>query len=328
LEEIKSPEDIRELANSFRVSRVLLSAFELKIFSVLDKHMMTSEEVSTKIDADPRATDRLMNALCGMGILKKVKRKFYNSDLSSKYLVEGKPEFMGNLYHTNHLWNTWSYLTDSVKKGSSFKGDQNKKEKTNWVEAFIGAMHYRGVNQGKILSMMIDLSNVRKMIDVGGGSAAFSIEIVKKNPSIKATVLDLPHVVPLTKKYVEEAGLSDNFNFIEGDYLTKDFEDNYDLILLSAIVHINSYEQNKMLINKCADALNKNGMIIISDFVMNDDRTQPVHGALFSINMLVGTASGDTYTKGEMKEWFESADLSKIERKNTSFGSDLMIGIK
>jgi ubiquinone/menaquinone biosynthesis C-methylase UbiE len=328
LEEIKSPEDIRELANSFRVSRVLLSAFELKIFSVLDKHMMTSEEVSTKIDADPRATDRLMNALCGMGILKKVKRKFYNSDLSSKYLVEGKPEFMGNLYHTNHLWNTWSYLTDSVKKGSSFKGDQNKKEKTNWVEAFIGAMHYRGVNQGKILSMMIDLSNVRKMIDVGGGSAAFSIEIVKKNPSIKATVLDLPHVVPLTKKYVEEAGLSDNFNFIEGDYLTKDFEDNYDLILLSAIVHINSYEQNKMLINKCADALNKNGMIIISDFVMNDDRTQPVHGALFSINMLVGTASGDTYTEGEMKEWFESADLSKIERKNTSFGSDLMIGIK
>ncbi|MCW8961411.1 MAG: methyltransferase, partial [Ignavibacteriaceae bacterium] len=181
---------------------------------------------------------------------------------------------------------------------------------------------------GKILSMMIDLSNVRKMIDVGGGSAAFSIEIVKKNPSIKATVLDLPHVVPLTKKYVEEAGLSDNFNFIEGDYLTKDFEDNYDLILLSAIVHINSYEQNKMLINKCADALNKNGMIIISDFVMNDDRTQPVHGALFSINMLVGTASGDTYTEGEMKEWFESADLSKIERKNTSFGSDLMIGIK
>ncbi|MCW8811218.1 MAG: acetylserotonin O-methyltransferase [Ignavibacteriaceae bacterium] len=328
MEEIKSPEDIRELANSFRVSRVLLSAFELKIFSVLDKHMMTSEEVSTKIDADPRATDRLMNALCGMGILKKVKRKFYNSDLSSKYLVEGKPEFMGNLYHTNHLWNTWSYLTDSVKKGSSFKGDQNKKEKTNWVEAFIGAMHYRGVNQGKILSMMIDLSNVRKMIDVGGGSAAFSIEIVKKNPSIKATVLDLPHVVPLTKKYVEEAGLSDNFNFIEGDYLTKDFEDNYDLILLSAIVHINSYEQNKMLINKCADALNKNGMIIISDFVMNDDRTQPVHGALFSINMLVGTASGDTYTEGEMKEWFESADLSKIERKNTSFGSDLMIGIK
>ena len=328
MEEIKSPEDIRQLANAFRESRVLLSAFELEIFTVLDKHMMTSNEVSTKINADSRATDRLMNALCGMGLLKKVKTKFYNSDLSSKYLVKGKPEFMGNLYHTNHLWNTWSYLTDSVRKGSSFKGDQNKFEKEDWVEAFIGAMHYRGVNQGKILSMMIDLTNIKKMLDVGGGSAAFSMEMVKRNPSINAIVLDLPHVIPLTKKYVSQEGLLDKFNFIEGDYLTKDFEDGYDLILLSAIVHINSYEQNKILIKKCADALNNNGMIIISDFIMNEDRTQPHHGAVFSLNMLVRTISGDTYTEGEMKEWFTSAGLSKIERKNTAFGSDLMIGMK
>lgn len=328
MKEVKSPEDIRELANAFRESRVLLSAFELKIFTVLDKHIMTPEEVSTKINADTRATDRLLNALCGMGLLKKVKGKFYSTDLSSKYLVEGKPEFMGNLYHTNHLWNTWSYLTDSVKKGSSFKGDQNKVEKEDWVEAFIGAMHYRGVKQGKILSMMIDLTSVKKMLDVGGGSAAFSMEIVKKNLSIKVTILDLPHVIPLTKKYVSDAGLLNNFSFIEGDYLTKDFGSGYDLILLSAIVHINSNEQNKMLIKKCADALNKNGIIIISDFVMNDDRTQPIHGALFSINMLVGTASGDTYTESEIRKWFESASLSRIERKNTSFSSDLMLGFK
>ena len=328
MKEIESPADIRELANSFRASRVLLSAFELKIFSVLDKHMMTSKEVSKKIYTDARATDRLMNALCSIGLLKKVKEKFYNSDLSSKCLVEGKPEFMGNLYHTNHLWNTWSFLTDSVKKGSSFKGDQNKKDREEWIEDFIAAMHYRGVNQGKIISMMIDLTNVKKMLDVGGGSAAFSLEFVKKNPSIKAVVLDLPHVIPLTKKYVKGAGLSDNFNFIEGDYLTKEFEDNYDLILLSAIVHINSYEQNKRLVKKCADALNKNGMIIISDFIMNDDRTQPQHGALFSINMLVGTSNGDTYTENEIREWFQSAGLSRIERKNTSFASDLMLAIK
>ena len=328
MKDINTPDDIRELANAFRESRVLLSAVELKVFTVLDKHMMTSSEVSDKINADERATDRLMNALCGMGLLKKVKGKFYNSDLSSKYLIEGKPEFMGNLYHTNNLWNSWSHLTDSVIKGSSSKGDQNIEEKVNWVEAFISAMHYRGVHQGKILAMMIDLTNVKKMLDVGGGSAAFSIEIVKRNPSIKAVVLDLPHVIPLTKKYVDEAGLSDNFDFIEGDYLTNDFEGSYDLILLSAIVHINSYEQNKMLIKKCADALNKNGMIVINDFVMNEDRTQPYHGALFSINMLVGTEYGDTYTENEMREWFESAGISKVERKNTSFGSDLMIGTK
>jgi len=328
MQEIKSSEELRLLANAFRESRLLLSAIELKIFSVLDNHMMTSEEVAKKINANPRATDRLMNALCGFELLKKVKGKFYNSDLSAKYLVEGKPEFMGNLYHTNNLWNSWSNLTDSVVKGASVGGDQNKQEKNDWVESFISAMHYRGVHQGKILSMMIDLTNVKKMLDVGGGSAAFSIEIVKKNSKINAVVLDLPHVIPLTKRYVDEAGLTENFDFIKGDYLTNDFDGNYDLILLSAIVHINSYEQNKTLIKKCADALNKEGMVIISDFIMNDDRTQPAYGALFSLNMLVGTAKGDTYTEQEMKEWFTSAGITNLERKNTSFGSDLMIGIK
>ncbi|HVO72784.1 MAG TPA: methyltransferase [Ignavibacteriaceae bacterium] len=328
MKEIISPENIRELANSFRESRILLTAFELKIFTVLDKHMLPSADVSKLINTDDRAVDRLMNALAAMGFLKKVKGKFYNSDLTSKFLVEGKPDFMGNLYHTNHLWNTWSHLTDSVINGSSFSGDQNKREKEEWVEAFIGAMHYRGVQQGKILACMVNLSGIKTMLDVGGGSAAFSMEIVKKNPSIAAVVLDLPHVIPLTKKYVSEAGLADKFHFIEGNYLKKDFEGKYDLILLSAIVHINSYDQNKILIKKCADALNENGMIIINDYVMNEERTSPYHGALFSINMLVGTESGDTYTEKEIMEWFESAGLSKIEKKNTSFGTALMIGLK
>jgi len=235
---------------------------------------------------------------------------------------------MGGLYHTNNLWDTWSNLTNSVIKGSSIISNQNKTEKDDWVESFIGAMHYRGVNQGKIIAMMIDLTNVKRLLDVGGGSAAFSMEFVKRNPAINAVVLDLPYVIPLTKKYVSEAGLNNKFNFLEGDYLTRDFEGSYDLILLSAIIHINNFEQNKMLIKKCADALNKNGMIIIGDFVMNDDRTKPYHGTLFSLNMLVGTANGDTYTEKEIREWFDSAGLSKIERKNTSFGSDLMIAFK
>lgn len=328
MKEIKSADDIRETANLFRESRTLLTAFELKIFTLLDKHMLPSEDIAKKINADARATDRLMNALCAMGLLKKVHGKFYNSETASKYLVEGKSDFMGNLYHTNHLWENWSYLTDSVIKGNRAITDKDKSDKDNWVEAFIGAMHYRGVSQGKIVAMMIDLSNVKKMLDVGGGSAAFSVEFVKKNPLINAVVLDLPHIIPVTKKYVEEAGLTDSFSFIEGNYLTTDFGKNYDLIFLSAIIHINSYEQNKYLVQKCADALTESGTIVISDFIMDEDRTKPYHGALFALNMLVGTANGDTYTEKEIRDWFGSAGLSKVERKNTSFGADLMIATK
>lgn len=326
--ETNSAEYIREIAYSFRQSRILLTAFELGIFSFLDEQKLSAEELAKQINTDSRATDRLMNALCGMGFLAKDNGTFSTTGLSSKFLVEGKPDFMGGLYHTNSLWDTWNYLTESVKEGTSHIGDQNKKEKDEWVEAFISAMHYRGVKQARQLAKMLDLSDTQKMLDIGGGSAAFSMEFVKNNPSMKAVVLDLPHVIPLTKKYVSENGLTNNFDFIEGNYLTADPGNGYDLIFLSAIVHINSYNQNKELVKKCVDALNDNGRVIISDFIMDEDRTKPVYGAFFSLNMLVGTACGDTYTEKEMREWFRSAGLSDIERKSTGFGADLMVGRK
>ncbi len=113
------PEDIRALANSFQQSRILLSAIELGLFTVLDKHMLHSKDVAQKINADERATDRLMNALVALGFLRKVHGKFYNSENASQYLVKGKPEFMGGLFHSIGLWTTWSSLTESVIAGTS-----------------------------------------------------------------------------------------------------------------------------------------------------------------------------------------------------------------
>ncbi|OGV18598.1 MAG: hypothetical protein A3J84_06215 [Ignavibacteria bacterium RIFOXYA2_FULL_37_17] len=322
------PEEIRSLANSFQQSRILLTAVELDLFTVLDKHMLTSKEIAVKIKADERATDRLMNALVALGFLRKVHGKFYNCENASNYLVKGKPEFMGGLYHSLGLWDTWSSLTESVKAGTSVTERKPLPHAINWSEAFIAAMHYRGVKEAKIISMMLELSNIKRMLDVGGGSAAFSMEFIKQNPNMRAVVFDLPHIIPITKKYVDNEKLNDKIKFIEGDYLEDDFRAGYDLILLSAIVHTNSFEENKILIKKCYDALNVNGQIIIKDWIMKEDRTKPAGGAFFALNMLVGTENGDTYTESEMKDWLISAGIKKIERKDTSFGSSLMIGYK
>ena len=84
----QKPEEIRALANSFQQNRILLTAIELDLFTVLDKHMLPSKEVAQKINADERATDRLMNALVALGFLRKVRGKFYNAENASQYLVK------------------------------------------------------------------------------------------------------------------------------------------------------------------------------------------------------------------------------------------------
>lgn len=322
------PEEIRALANSFQQSRILLTAIELGLFTILDKQMLPSKEVSKKINADERATDRLMNALVALGFLRKVHGKFFNAENASQYLVKDKPEFMGGLFHSLGLWNTWSSLTETVKAGTSAAEHKPSPGGVDWLESFIGAMHYRGVKEAKITALMLDLSASKKMLDVGGGSGAFAMEFVKKNPGMSAVVFDLPNVIPITRRYVEQEKMNDKISYLSGDYLLDDFGDGYDLIFLSAIVHINSFDENNLLIQKCYDSLNAGGQIVIKDWVMSEDRIEPADGAFFALNMLVGTERGDTYTEAEMISWFTNAGIKKIERKNTSFGSSLMIGYK
>jgi hypothetical protein len=322
------PADIRQLANSFQQSRILLTAIELDIFSVLNKKMMTSLSVAEIIKTDPRATDRLMNALVALGFLRKVHGKFYNTESSSLYLVKEKPEFMGGLFHSINLWDNWSTLTKAVRAGTSVVNEEEANSEVEWSDAFIAAMHYRGIKEAKVLAMLLDLTNIHRMLDVGGGSGTFSMEMIKANPKMKSVIFDLPDILLITKKYVNAENLSDKIEMMPGNYLKDEFGSGYDLILLSAIVHINSFEENKMLVKKCCDALNSGGQVIIKDWVMNEERTQPESGAYFALNMLVGTESGDTYTQNEIREWFTNAGISKIERKATSFGGDLIIGKK
>jgi ubiquinone/menaquinone biosynthesis C-methylase UbiE len=97
---------------------------------------------------------------------------------------------------------------------------------------------------------------------------------------------------------------------------------------MSAIIHSNTPEINKQLFKKAFEVLNPDGRMVVLDYIMNDDRTSPAAGAYFSLNMLVGTREGDTFTESEVRSWMEEAGFKKISKKKTSFGTDLITGIK
>lgn len=329
MKESLSPNVIREIAYRFQSSRILLTAFELGVFTALGDRKRSSSEIARALKTDPRATDRLMNALCAMELLAKKNGKFENTPVAFRFLVKGNPEFMAGIMHTVHLWDTWSTLTAAVRKGTSvaMRPEINSRGDT-WLTAFIAAMHDRAAKQAPAVVAELDLSGVSRVLDVGGGSGAFAMAFVKAKEGVTATVFDLPNVLPLTKKYVKQAKLSGKVELQPGDYLTDDLGKGFDLVFLSAIIHSNSESENRKLIKKCARALNPNGRVVVQDFIMDDDRTAPLHGAFFALNMLVGTGSGDTYRESEVRSWMEEAGLSKVTRKETTFGVTQIIGKK
>lgn len=329
MSQINSPADIQQLANTFRQSRVFLTAFELGIFTPLDKKPLTSEQVAITLKTSPRATDRLLNVLVNIGLLIKENNLFSNTAIASKHLVKGKTGYMAGLSHTVNLWDSWTTLSEVVKKGESIDLESEVNDRgENWLDAFIAAMHSRGSVQGKELCTLLDLSKSRKLLDLGGGSGIFSVEFIKAFPNLKATVFDLPNVIPLTKKYIDNESMSGLIDTLSGNYLIDNIGSDYDSIFLSAIIHSNSPDENKLLIKKCFDALNPKGQIIIVDYLMSNDRLTPEVGALFAINMLVATDEGDTYTETEVKGWLRVAGFKNIICENTSWYAGILISEK
>ncbi|MDY6968632.1 MAG: methyltransferase [Spirochaetota bacterium] len=323
-----SPEKIMEMALAFQRSRILLTAFELDIFTIIGDKKIYSSDVANALGINEKAINRLMNALCAIDLLIKKDERFSNTPLSSTFLVKGKPAYMAGLMHSIHLWDTWSTLTEAVQEGKSVIDQKLNDRGDEWLSAFISAMHGHAYMQAPGIVALLDLAGVKNVLDIGGGSAAYSMAFVRAKKDIKATVFDLPNVIPLTKKYIDQEGLLYAIQTVEGDYNIDGLGNGFDIIFLSAIIHINSFKENSNLIKKAYKSLNPGGQIVILDFIMDEDRTTPVFGALFSLNMLVSTKCGDTYTESEVKGWLMGAGLTDVYRKDTEAGTSLIIGRK
>jgi SAM-dependent methyltransferase len=315
-----NPNTIREFAASFQKSRILLSGIELDIFTNINESGTTSNQIANHLHLNERACERLLNALVSLGFLTKKNHLFFNTADSFAFLSKKSSDYSAGLMHLNHLWNTWSNLTQVVKTGKSAHPAEINERGEEWLFAFIDAMHDRAKKQAPQQLANIDLSEVESILDIGGGSGAYSMEFVSKKPEIAAIVFDLPGVVPITKRFINKEGFSDQIKTHPGDYTTDDLPKGFDLVFLSAVIHSNSLEINKELIKKCYNSLNKNGKIVIQDWIMNNDRTLPASGAVFAINMLVGTEAGDCFTDQEATEMLNAAGFKNISRTEFETG--------
>ncbi|PLX02862.1 MAG: hypothetical protein C0594_11505 [Marinilabiliales bacterium] len=275
-----------------------------------------------------RALRILLDALVSLNYLKKEKDAYANTEDSQQFLSRHSQEYISGFGHTSQMWKSWSWLTEVVKLGPQVKNSDLKSKDTKWLESFIEAMDNRATKQSGLTVEAIRKEDVSHILDIGGGSAAFSIEFLKKYPKASAVVFDLPNVLPITEKYIQAAGMGNRISCLKGDYLADDFGRGYDIIFLSAIIHINSFDQNKELIKRCSESLNQGGIVVIQDHVLEEDRTSPASATLFAVNMLVGTDHGDCYTQSQMEEWFGAGNLVFEERNDMSFGVSQIIGKK
>jgi len=322
------PKEIREVVMAYQKSRILLTAYELDIFTFIGEKNCNAETVSNALNLNKNAIERLLNALVALKLLEKKNENYSNTRDSLMFLSKNSPAYVGGLMHSNHLWHTWSHLTKVVKTGIAAHDAEINERGEEWLEAFINAMHDRGKKQAPAQIAKIDLQNVESVLDVGGGSGCFTMEFIRRKPGLKSAIFDLPNVIPISKKIIMKEGFSGKIEHYGGDYTSDDLPTGFDLVFLSAIIHSNTPETNQLLVNKCFHSLNPHGKIVIQDWIMNESKTEPVQGAIFSINMLVGVEGGDCYSEREVRTWMKNAGFADISKIVLEAGIGQMIGVK
>jgi predicted O-methyltransferase YrrM len=319
----KSFADLMETMRAFQESRVLLTAVELDVFTAVGEGA-SAAQVAGRLQTDPRATEVLLNAVVALGALTKEGETFRNTPDTGRYLVAGSADdARPALLHTVNLFPSWATLTECVRAGTAVLPPGVDKQDPQWTKSFIAAMHRVAAGTAAKLVQAVGVGGVRRLLDVGGGSGAYSIAFAQASPTLRAEILDQASVLPMAQEHIHAAGLADRITTRAGDLTADDLGEGYDLVLLSAICHMLDAAQHRDLLRRCHRALAPGGRVVIRDFILEPGKTAPKGAALFALNMLVGTRGGSTYTEDEYQSWLAEAGFSAATRPDPA--GDLLV---
>lgn len=308
-----SPEVILKIARQFMESRILLSAAEMNLFTLLDDVPSTAKDLSGILNADLRGLTILLDALAAMGLLSKKEDIYLSAPDAVQFLTDRSPRsVLPMVLHAAHLWERWSDLTPIVKGADLNEAPASTARDADEMCAFIRAMHVAGTPLAQGIVATIQPGSARNLIDVGGASGTYTIAFLKAAPEMKATLFDRPMVIQIARERLAEEELNDRVRLVAGDFYEDELPGGHDLALLSAIIHQNSPIGNIKLFRKVLHAMVPGGRLIIRDHVMEPSRTEPKEGAIFAVNMLVNTVGGSTYTFNEIRKWLEDAGFVSV----------------
>lgn len=309
-----SSDKILEISGAYWKSCAIHAGIKLDLFTIVGKDRLAEKEVAEKFNADQRAVGVLLNALTAMGFLIKSDARYANTPLSASALSKDSPNYIGHMImHHYHLMDSWHHLDQAIMTGRPVRfrdGPINEEQR----ESFLMGMFNVAMALAPEVTKKIDLIHWEHLLDLGGDPSTWAIYFCLNNPGLRATVYDLPETRPFAEKTIKRFGLSNRINFQEGNYLEDDLTGRYDVAWLSHILHGEGPEDCQMIIRKAISVLKPSGLIMIHEFILNRDLKGPLYPALFSLNMLVGTNAGRSYSGKEIANMLTQEGATNIRR--------------
>jgi len=325
-----TPERIYQFAFGYAPPLVLEAAIRHHVFDALDSGPKSLEAIHEATGASKRGLSAILNFLVGFDFLRKVGEKFVLAPESAAFLVSTKPGFQGGLIrHTSEqLLPIWLQLNEVVATGRPAKSVNQQGPGSELFQQFVSDIFPMSYNVAQELARYLALSGPVRVLDLAAGSGVWGIALAQSAPEVRVTAIDWHGVIPVTQKTVGRFGLTERFSYREGDLLETDFGSGYNVATLGHILHSEGAERSKALLKKTFAAMAPGGTIAIAEFLVNAERTGPLNGLTFAINMLVNTDCGDTFSFEEISEWLRNAGFKEARTLATHGPSPLVLATK
>ncbi|MDR4495392.1 MAG: class I SAM-dependent methyltransferase [Nitrospirales bacterium] len=283
--------------------------------------------LAKRVKASQRGVEILCRNLTSIGLLNYEDGRYRSSHMARRYLNMHSPEFRGAyLELLQRQWEDWSKLTSGIRIGKPV--DEDKPETAEYRQSFTWAMHQRSVETARQVTRQLPLTKARSFLDLGGGPGTYALHFLKRNSSLRATIMDRPAALEVAKTLAKRYRLQSRMNFVPGDFLTESIPWRYDVVWYSNVLHIYSPKENLKVFRNVKRSLVPGGRIFIQDtFMQNPHGLGSVEANIFAVTMLLYTKTGNTYSVQDVKRWLQRAGFSRTKTHRLRQGTGDWEGI-
>ena len=308
-----TPERILQFVWAFAPPLVIDAAVRHRVFDVLAKQKLTLCELAEATGASARGLNAILGVLVGLGLLACDDAERYAlTPESEAFLVSHEPGFIGGIFRhvSAQLAPKWLQLTDVVGSGKPAVAGNLAAERAPFFAEFVEALFPMNYPSARALAGALDLTSASgpvSVLDLGAGSGVWGIALAQASPHVTVRAVDLPEVLPVTRRVAERFGLGDRLTTVGGDLLEAEFGGGHQVATLGEILHSEGVERSRALLRRTHAALAPGGTIAIAEHLVDADRRGPMSGLIFAVNMLVNTEAGGTYAFEEIAGWLTEA---------------------
>ena len=315
-------EEFRDALSGYRLPRVILTALELNLFTIICKHTWLLADLAREMKVSERGLSILCRNLAMAGLLHKAGNHYRNSRLAATALNADEPAYRGSYVHlmTKHA-NDWLRLAESIRSGEPL--DKDEPEDPDYRCQFTWAMHYRTLETAPMIAGQLSLKGAKTLLDLGGGPGTYAMSFLAKNPGLRATVCDRPAALEVAKEIAATQKAGRRLSYLSLDFLKDEIPGRFDVIWYSNVLHIYSPEQNLDVFRRVRAALTDGGRFIIQDAFLHDRQgLYPEEASLFAVSMLLFTDTGNTYSIADTTVWLREAGFGAVNRVTMKKGKE------